>query len=63
MTDNQRFVAAADLLTGPRDGKAPKDALIHTFQEGVTEARLIDSLSVVEVAAGLCLTQESRFAA
>jgi hypothetical protein len=66
MTSGQKFAAAADMLSGARDkgdggtGVAPDD-LITEFQDGVTNACVIDTATLAETGASLYLTERERF--
>jgi hypothetical protein len=66
MSDAQQWAAAADMLTGARnkgdggDGLPPDD-LVDEFQDGVTNACVIDSHNVAEIGAALYLTERARF--
>lgn len=65
MTDDQQWVAAADMLTGARSADGgddlPSDSLVDEFQAGVTEACVIPSMKLAEIGAGLYLTERTRF--
>lgn len=69
MTAEQRWAAAADMLTGARskDGSddLPPDELVDTFEAGVTtvcSTPSMDTLNLAEVGATLYLTERARFA-
>jgi hypothetical protein len=66
MTKAQKRADAADMLTGARnegDGGngLPPDSLIDEFQDGVTTACVVPSMSLTDVGAGLYLTERARF--
>lgn len=66
MTDAQQWAAAADMLTGARnkgDGGqgVPPDSLVNEFQDGITTACAVPSLSLAETGASLYLTERARF--
>ncbi len=66
MTADQRWAAAADMLTGARnkgDGGQglPPDSMVDEFMGGVTRACVIPEMSLAEVGAGLYLTERARF--
>jgi hypothetical protein len=66
MTTDQRWTAAADMLTGARnkgDGGqgVPPDSLVDEFMGGITTACVVPDMSLAEVGAGLYLTERARF--
>ena len=66
MTEQQRWAAAADMLTGARtkgDGITgmPSDQLVTTFLQGVKTACVVDTMSVAETGATLYLTERTLF--
>lgn len=65
MSSHERFVAAADMLTGARnkgDGGTglPSDALIEEFEGGITNVCVKPTMTLTDAAVGLYLT-EPRF--
>lgn len=65
MTSQQRFAAAADMLTGARNkgdgGRGlPPDSLISEFEAGVTNVCVEPTMTITDAAVGLYLT-EDRF--
>lgn len=67
MDNHQRFVAAADMLTGARNKHGgsglPPDSLIETFQSGISNVCTAEeSLGITDAAVGLYLTERARFA-
>jgi hypothetical protein len=69
MTEHQKFVAAADMLTGARnkgDGGTglPPESLITEFESGITnvcQSSKLSSQSLADIGAGLYLTERDRF--
>ncbi len=66
MTADQRWAAAADMLTGARnkgDGGqgVPPDSLVDEFMGGTTRACVVPDMSLAEVGAGLYVTERARF--
>lgn len=66
MSSQQRFAAAADMLTGARnkgDGGSglPADDLIRQFESGLDNACVIPTATLAETAAALYLTDRERF--
>jgi hypothetical protein len=68
MTEQQRFAAAADMLTSARNKRdggtgLPPDSLIRTFQGGITSGcQPIASAKITDIAVFLYLTARTRFA-
>lgn len=64
MTEQQRWVMAADMLTGARnlDQKTglPSDSMVTEFEGGMETACVIDTMAMTDVGAGLYMT-EPRF--
>lgn len=66
MSPQQRFAAAADMLTGARnkgdggDG-LPSDDLINEFKAGVDNACVEPTAKLAEIGAALYLTERSTF--
>jgi hypothetical protein len=65
MTDKQKFVASADMLTTARraDGGEglPRDSLIREFQGGMTTACVEPSQIITGVSSLLYITERARF--
>ena len=66
MSDKQQWVAAADMLTAARNKKdggngLPPDALVTTFQGGITTSCVVPSAKVAEIGAALYLTERAQF--
>ena len=66
MTADQRWAAAADMLSAARnksDGGqgVPPDSLVDEFMGGVTTACVFPEMLLAEVGAGLYLTERARF--
>lgn len=66
MTEKQKFVAAADLLTQARsnDGGSglPPDSMTATFASGITTVCVVPTMTMPDAAAGLYVTERKRFA-
>jgi hypothetical protein len=66
MSSDQRFAAAADMLTGARnkgDGGTglPPDSMIEEFEAGIDNVCVEPTMSLTGAGAGLYLTERSRF--
>ncbi len=66
VTEDQQWVAAADMLTGARnkgDGGEglPPESLVNEFKSGITTTCVVPTMSLSETAAGPYLTGRARF--
>lgn len=66
MSQNENFVAAADILVGSQgvdsdDAGLPDDELIEQFRDGITNACVEPSMKVNEIGALLYLTERATF--
>lgn len=66
MTAAQRWAASADMLVGARQqwgitDELPSDDLVDTFEDDLTDACVIPSMTIGDVGTGLALTERAKY--